>query len=460
MTQPMSNTKKWLLPLFILLVTATAAYFILENPPKSRRGGPPNTPQMTVEIQPLIPQEYTVVVDSYGTVQPTTQSALVAQVSGQITYVSPQFRNGGFFNKGDVLVKIDPRDYLANVKISEAGLLAAQQTLLEEQANSRQAEIDWQRLGNGKAASDLVLRKPQLEAAKAKLLSAEASLTRAQLSLERTEITAPYDGRILSQLVDFGQVLANNSKVAEIYSTSSIEVRLPINNNDIDLVNFPEEFRAAQKGQTNQQTIEARFTSSLTKNQSWLGHIVRTEAAIDTSSQQLYIVAQIADPYNRQLHPGTSIKIGQYVSAEVQGKTIQDAIVINNSSIYQGSYVYLVEDGLLLRRDIKIRWQNGQQAIIESGLLAGETLVTTPLGQVSSGTPVIIAGEKPARRKSGNGIGRESIMFEVAKRLGFSVEELKDRRQSGGGQRPDISSKRPEGGLKRPQDSGEPVSND
>ncbi|MCF2946908.1 efflux RND transporter periplasmic adaptor subunit [Paraglaciecola aquimarina] len=442
----MSNTKKWLLPLIIIIVTAVAANFILNNPPESRRGGPSNAPQMTVDVQKLTPQEYTVVVDSYGTVEPTTQSDLVAQVSGQITYVSPQFRNGGFFNKGDVLVKLDQRDYLANVKIAEAGLLSAQQALLEEQANSKQAAIDWERLGNGKQASDLVLRKPQLEAAKASLLSAEASLTRAQLALERTQITAPYDGRILSQLVDYGQVISSNSKIAEIFSTDSVEIRLPINNSDIDLVNFPEEFKTTQELQN---VIEARFSSSLTKNQNWLGRIVRTEAAIDSSSQQLYIVAQIADPYNPQLHPGSSIKIGQYVSAEVQGKTINNAIVIANSAIYQGSYVYIVEDGLLLRKDIKIRWQNDSQAIIEEGLLAGENLVITPLGQVSSGTPVIISGERPQRTKpSNNSDGR---LVDVAKRMGISVEELKAKRQAGGG-------KRPNGAPKDAKASAEPVS--
>ncbi|WP_158969744.1 efflux RND transporter periplasmic adaptor subunit [Paraglaciecola sp. L3A3] len=421
----MSNTKKWLIPLIILAVTALVANFILNNPPESRRGGKSTKPQLTVEVVNLQPQQYQVIVDSYGTVQPKTQSALVAQVSGQINYVSPQFRNGGFFSKGDVLVKLDQRDYLADKQIAEASLLSAQQKLLEEEANSKQAEIDWQRLGNGQPASDLVLRKPQLAAAKANLLSAEAQLARAQLNLERTKITAPYDGRILSQLVDFGQVLANNSKLAEIYSTDSVEIRLPINNSDIDLINFPEEFRI---NNPELPSIEANFTSSLTSNQHWVGQITRTEAAIDASSQQLYIVAQIKDPYNPTIHPGTSIKIGQYVSAKVQGKTINNAIVINNNAIYQGSYVYVVEDDLLKRRDIKIRWQNSQKTIIEDGLSANDVLVTTPLGQVSSGTPVAISG----RAKNNNSAtDKDARMREAAKRMGITLEELKQRRQSG-----------------------------
>lgn len=397
----MSKVKKWLIPLAILVITLIVAKVILNNPPESRRGAPSSASQLTVKISQLQAQRYTVVVDTFGTVQPRTQSALVAQVSGQINYVSPQFRNGGFFTKGDVLLKVDQRDYLADVKIAEADLLSAEQTLLEEKANARQAKIDWERLGNGNTPSDLVLRKPQLASAQAKLLSAEAGLTRAKLALERTNITAPYDGRILEQLVDFGQVLAANGKVAEIYSTDSVEIRLPINNNDIDLVNFPEEFRTTQNAQS---VIEARFTSSLSKHQTWFGKIIRTEGAIDSNSQQLYVVAQIEDPFNSELHPGASIKIGQYVNAEIQGKTLDNAIVINNSAIYQGSYVYIVVDGLLKRRDISIRWQNSQNTIIDNGLNAGELLVTTPLGQVSSGTRVSIAGEKaPKQRRKAEG---------------------------------------------------------
>jgi len=416
----MSKVKKWLMPLAILVITLVIANVIFNNPPESKRGSPSGASQLTVEVTQLRSEQFTVVVDTFGTVHPRTQNALVAQVSGQINYVSPQFKNGGFFAKGDVLIKLDQRDYIADVKIAEAGLLSAEQALLEEQANTRQAQTDWKRLGNGQEPNDLVLRKPQLAAAKANLLSAEARSTLAKLALERTQITAPYDGRILEQLVDFGQVLSANSQVAEIYSTDSVEIRLPINNSDIDLVNFPEEYRTNNGLQS---VIEARFTSSLSKNQTWFGKIIRTEAAIDSNAQQLYIVAQIEDPYNPKLHLGPTIKIGQYVNAEVQGKTLDDAIVINNSAIYQGSYVYVVENGLLKRRDINIRWQNSQKTIIENGLSAGELLVTTPLGQVSSGTRVSIAGEQqPLRKPSPE---REAKLLQTAQKMGITVEELR-----------------------------------
>ncbi|MEP0357074.1 efflux RND transporter periplasmic adaptor subunit [Paraglaciecola sp.] len=430
----MSNVKKVVVPIIILVTTLVIAKFIFSNPPKSKRGGPSGASQLTVEVAKLTPEKFTVIVDTFGTVQPKIQNALVAQVSGQITYVSPQFRNGGFFDKGDVLLKLDPRDYIADVKIAEADLLSAKQALQEEQATSRQAAIDWKRLGNSEEPGDLVLRKPQLAAAEATLLSAEAGLTIAELALERATITAPYGGRILEQLVDFGQVLSATTQVAEIYSTDTVEIRLPINNSDIDLVNFPEEFRSSD----NQAApIEARFTSSLSENQTWLGKVTRTEAAIDSNSQQLYIVAQIEDPYNQALHPGASIKIGQYVNAEVQGKTIEDALVISNSAIYQGTYVYIVEDNLLKRKDITIRWQNDEQAIIDSGLTPGDLLVTTPLGQVSSGTKVTIAGDNATPQKRKPIKEQLARLQKKAEELGISVEELRAQRQGkGSGIRP------------------------
>ncbi|MEP2650459.1 MAG: efflux RND transporter periplasmic adaptor subunit, partial [Paraglaciecola sp.] len=144
----MSNVKKVVVPIIILVTTLVIAKFIFSNPPKSKRGGPSGASQLTVEVAKLTPEKFTVIVDTFGTVQPKIQNALVAQVSGQITYVSPQFRNGGFFDKGDVLLKLDPRDYIADVKIAEADLLSAKQALQEEQATSRQAAIDWKRLGN------------------------------------------------------------------------------------------------------------------------------------------------------------------------------------------------------------------------------------------------------------------------------------------------------------------------
>ena len=68
-----------------------------------------------------------------------------------------------------------------------------------------------------------------------------------------------------------------------------------------------------------------------------------------------------------------------------------DAVLIPNSTIYQGRYVYIIKNDMLLRRKIKIDWQNDEDALIFSGLYIGEKLVLTPIGRISSGVQVRIS---------------------------------------------------------------------
>jgi len=399
--------KKILLPVIIIIVTLVLMMVIFKNPPTTNRGKPSKAPQMTVETTTLAPQTYQVMVQSFGTVKPRTQSVLFAQVSGQINYVSKQFRAGGFFEQDDILIQLDDRDHRAEVNIAQASLMSAKQVLQEEDARVKQAKADWKRLGNGKAPNALVLRQPQFEAAKAQVLSAEAQLDKVKLSLERTKIVAPYAGRILKKNVDIGQVISSNTQLADIFAVDYVEIRLPIKNKDLPLMKLPEEYRNAhqQFEASNNNSDDANsdslvsnviISSDLMGEQVWQGKIVRTESAIDEISQQLYVVAQIIRPYDGEYNQGAQIKMGQYVTAEITGREVDNALVIPSRAIYQGSYVYIVEDGLLMRKEIKLGWQNGTESIVTQGLIAGDELVLTSLGQVSSGTPVAIASQVPS----------------------------------------------------------------
>jgi len=399
--------KKILVPVIIIIATIALMMTIFSNPPTSQRSKPSKAPQMTVATMTLTPKTYQVVVQSFGTVKPRTQSILFAQVSGQINKVSKQFRAGGFFEQGDMLIQLDDRDHRAEVKIAQASLMSAKQSLQEENARVRQAKADWKRLGNGKAPNALVLRQPQFEAAKAQVLSAEALLDKVKLSLERTKIVAPYAGRILKKNVDIGQVVSSNTQLADIFAVDYIEIRLPIKNKDLPLMKLPEEYRnAAEQLEANDNNDEQHnsmisnviISSDLMGEQIWQGKIVRTESAIDEMSQQLFVVAQIIRPYDGEYNQGAQIKMGQYVTAKITGREVENALVIPSSAIYQGSYVYIVEGGLLMRKEVKLGWQNGTESIVTQGLVAGDELVLTSLGQVSSGTPVAIAGQTPAKK--------------------------------------------------------------
>ena len=221
---------------------------------------------------------------------------------------------------------IDRRNYEADVKIAQAALMDALQAEPQEAARAEQALVDWRRLGAaGEAPTDLVLRNPQLQAARARVISARSTLAKAELDLERTEVRAPFEGRVLAQQVDVGQVVAVGAALAEVYATDYVEVRLPLRNADLALVNLPETSGAAP--------LPVTLHSNLGVAKAWRGQIVRTEGAIDEIARQLHVVAQINDPFGilegtASGAPGAArrpLKIGEYVTAEITGTAVRIA---------------------------------------------------------------------------------------------------------------------------------------
>lgn len=385
-----------LMPIVVVGVSALLVTVLYINPPQVDRMPPPDT-RLMVETAPVVRRDFDIMLESYGTVAPRTQSFLTSEVSGQIQWIDADFRDGGAISAGDVLVRIDPRVYEANVRIAEATYMEANQRLAEERARALQAELDWKKLGESGEAPDLVLRKPQLLAAEARLGSAEALRAKATLDLERTEIRAPFDGRVLAKGVDVGQVVAPNQQLAEIYATDYVEIRLPLKNRDLEFIDLP---GVTGLDDPVEQRLVAEISSELGGDFTWQGRLVRTEAAIDESARQLHVVAQVDAPFSPS-GGRPPLRIGQYVTARIQGRTLKNALIVPTTAIYQQSYAYVVEEGVLQRREVLIAWQNDTQAYIASGLRAGDSLVVTSLGQIASGTPVRITGSAGARAAGG-----------------------------------------------------------
>ena len=94
-----TKTAKIIIPAAVVVTALLIVFFIKSNPPEARRFTSASKAAISVSVLELVPQSYQVMIDSYGTVKPRTQSLLVAQASGQIIEVSDEFREGGFFEK-------------------------------------------------------------------------------------------------------------------------------------------------------------------------------------------------------------------------------------------------------------------------------------------------------------------------------------------------------------------------
>ncbi|MDG1438773.1 MAG: efflux RND transporter periplasmic adaptor subunit [Emcibacteraceae bacterium] len=321
-------------------------------------------------------------VESQGTVAAKQVIDVIPQVAGEVTYVSPNFVAGGRFKKGEIIVKIDPRDYELAVVTAEASIAERNQMVIQEEAESALAAAEWAELGEGEA-SDLTLRKPQRVGALASLKSAQASLKRANLDLERTEIRAPFDGILTEKTVDLGQFLNRGNKIGTYYSTEVLEVRLPLTNRDI-----------AQFDLGGLQSGSKEYDVSLTgqfanKAGHWNGRVIRTEGIIDVKSRILYVVAELKGAELLSPDDGTPITIGQFVTANIEGRSVENIVRLPRESLRQGNQVLIVdEDNKLRTRMVEVLETNNDYVIIASGIEDGDIVNLSQLGISVDGTLV------------------------------------------------------------------------
>lgn len=391
----MQKLLKWIAPAVFLMLCIGIAAILMATKPEPQLRIPP-TPVPSVNAMRLSKQSFQVIVPSQGIVQARTRSVLIPQVSGEITWISESFRSGGFFKTGEELVKIDSRDYQTALVVAQATLAQRSSAYEVEKAQHEQAKVNWERLGNGETASALVLREPQLAEAKALMESAAANVERAERDLERTVIKAPFEGRIMVKNVDVGQTVSPGTTLAEIFATDYVEIRLPLRNEHLDFVELPEMFRDLKTNETLRQPATRLTGQYGSREVTWSGRVVRTQGAFDARSRELFVIAQVDDPYGKadQEHP--PLTINQFVRAEIQGDKLEDVFVIPRAALRNNDEVVLIgKDNKITRRPVDVIWKQGEQVVIRDGVMEGEVLCLSSLLFAADGAEVrpVIEGE-------------------------------------------------------------------
>lgn len=376
---------KKLLPILILIVAIAITTVLIIYKPDPQEVSP-DRPITQVEVIDAYSQSVQLSIASQGTLLPRTESDLSAEVSGRIIEVADSFRAGGIFRTGELLVKIDPADYEAILANAEADLANAELTLAQEEAQAEQAAADWAALGEGKA-SDLTLRKPQLAQAEARIKSAQATLKRAQRDLDRTVVRAPFDGRVLSTSADLGQFVsaAPATPIARIFATDRAEIRLPITERDAELLETRDKrMRFVRLRKNNSDTSVV-----------WTARFARLEATVDPTSRLLYAVAELDQPFAPNKKHPEPLRRGQFLQAEIEGRTITGAYVLPRYALRGSDTIYIVtEAGTTETRTVSIIKSDAKEVVITDGLSDGDRVITSPIAYYIEGMPVkVIADE-------------------------------------------------------------------
>ncbi|RTE87508.1 MULTISPECIES: efflux RND transporter periplasmic adaptor subunit [Gammaproteobacteria] len=382
------HKRQIILPFVIILFALFILVVLSSMRPQPMRGQPPR-PAVLVEVVEVEKKDETFVVDGYGTVNPRYQTQIVTEVSGRVVRISEKFVAGGFFQEGEVLLEIDPSDYEANLEDARANVARAQSSLATERALGRVAEAEWRSIEAGEIP-ELGLRQPQLASELANLRAAEAQLDRAERNLERTVVRAPFSGLLQAKQANLGQYLGVGTSIGMFYGTEVAEVRVPLT--DYDLSFLDQQMINSETSAGPSVSVTAEVAGEF---RSWQGHLVRTEGVLDPTSRVIYGVVEIQDPYNREHRTHeTPLQFGRFVTANVEGVTVQGLIELPRHAINTNGEVWVVtEERLLERREVVSYRLDEQTVFVSSGLENGELVMTTQLDNPLPGMKVRLPGD-------------------------------------------------------------------
>ncbi len=383
----MRNRLKTILPVAVLAVAVCIAMVLVVARPQAEQQVR-ETPAPLVRVLAVEREDIPLVVHTQGTVAPRTEIELVPEVSGRIVEISPALTAGGFFESGELMLEIDPRDYELAVRRADADVAQAEVLVEREKAEAAVARREWESLGQGEAPP-LVVREPQLAEARARLAAARAMLDQARLNLERTAVRAPFAGRVRSERVDAGQYVVAGVPVATVYAVDVAEVRLPLPDDQLAYLELPLDNRSeASPGP------EVRFKASFAgRTHTWSGRVVRTEGELDPSSRMVHAVAQVERPYDRIDVPGRPpFAVGMFVDAEILGRTAEGVTVVPRVAMRGRSRVLVVDEEDRLRfREIEVLRFDRENVIVSSGLRDGDRVCVSRLDVAVDGMRVRVA---------------------------------------------------------------------
>ncbi|MFC1492209.1 efflux RND transporter periplasmic adaptor subunit [Nitrospinota bacterium] len=428
----------------ILAAGAALTLFLIRNPREAKTVTVAEEGRL-VRTTRLAQQEKTFLISAIGTVRPRNEIKVVAEVSGRAIRRSPGFRDGGFVKKGDVLFEIDPVDYklaAARRRAEIAQLEADMARLVQEEKNSR-AELAIarrhltvvqnalkrnQRLRKQKVVSPgtldvsrqgvlrqesevqrirslLALVAPNLAQKKAELDVTRARLEEALLNLRRTRFTAPFDARVRNTTLEVGNYIRNGNTVGTIYDTSVLEVPVSVPVGDarwafrrLRAVQFPRSQKEVQPFLPTAKISWSRFGQKF----EWDGRVTLVGAGLDEATRAVTLVVEVPEPQKKWkpgLHP--PLTVGMFVKVDIRGITIPDVYVIPRSALHPGDRIYILREGTLDVRPVKVIRKGQDEVVFKNGANDGERLILSPIPAAVPGMKLRSTdeGKKQARRR-------------------------------------------------------------
>ncbi|MCQ6259679.1 MdtA/MuxA family multidrug efflux RND transporter periplasmic adaptor subunit [Pseudomonas sp. Q11] len=392
------KSRRWLFGLVIVLIVAALAWKFWPAGTDQKPGAGQEAPAgqtgrsggmrpgfggatgpVPVRVAPAVTGDFPLYYKALGTVTALNTINVRSRVGGELVKIA--FEEGQMVKAGDLLAEIDPRPY-------QNALLQAEGTLLQNQAQLKNAQVDLERY-RGLYAEDSIAKQTLDTAAalvgqyQGTVKTNQAAVNDAKLNLEFTRIRAPISGRVGLRQLDVGNLVAANdtTALAVITQTQPISVVFTLPENNLDTVLA--RYRSGAK-----LPVEAWDRSDLKLQAS--GVLQSLDNQIDITTGTLKFKARY-DNRDQSLFPN------QFVNVHLLADTLKNVVLAPTPAIQfgtNGTFVYALDgDKKVTIRKLKIGASDGETTVVTEGLAAGDRVVLEGTDRLKEGSEVDVVND-------------------------------------------------------------------
>jgi membrane fusion protein, multidrug efflux system len=330
-----------------------------------------------------------VYLEGVGSARARNSVVVRAQVDGKI--LSLKFKDGQDVKKGDVLAEIDPATYKA--QLDQA---VAKKALADAQLANAKRDLDrYMRIPGVIAEKTVDTQRAQVVQFEAQSKAEDANIANLRAVLAYTAVIAPIDGRTGIRMIDEGNLArASDSGIVVINEIRPIVIQFTVPQQQLAAIN-----QALAKGPVAADALDADGKTIIDR-----GMVLAVDNLVDQTTGTVKIKAEFPNA-SLQLWPG------QFANARILVETLGQVVTVPTPAIQRGpsgtvAYVIGADDRVTIK-PLVVRQQTASEAVIASGLAAGDRVVTTGFARLTEGSRVIVGtpGEVRPALPSGRGAG-------------------------------------------------------
>lgn len=396
-------------------IALTRRLIAMKKPPARK---PTDEKVHTVEAVAVRLASHTVRLSGYGNVRVAAKLEISPELKGRVTTIHPRLEVGEIIGKGELLLAVDPRDYELSLRVNtaERQRLNAEIKRLEaevrytgerldirrqRQALSRRdvdrvkkllegedigtaaeldrAEKDWlqDREGTSTLESLLAQLPLQVETLRAQLRRTEATLALDELQIARCQVRAPFRGRVLEAQLELGQLVLPGQTVAVLADDDSREISVPIPAAQATRwLRFDNGADRKQNGwfhNLEQAPVEIVWVDA-PEATPWAGRLDRVES-LDRKTRMVRVVVAVAGSAD-DAYP---LVEGMFCEVRFPGRRLEGVTRIPRAAVNENSEVFVVAEGRLESRRVRLIHELGDEALVDQGLADGDMVVVSKL---------------------------------------------------------------------------------